>query len=464
MIKFLKVRNFRSIGDKEVNLDLKPLTILVGPSGSGKSNLLYFIDWLYVKTQEGPQVDRLDSEIIEIFGVESFEELIHACKWENELEFLVKIQTSETGMQMLKTRADWVNWELLGLKKPHTGILGYELKCRRMEDGPRFPVFHKELIVGDSSIIALSQEYNPRTHITEYFSTIPPKLGYKMQISQSCDILTRSNFAFSYEDTNLKEQREGLSVFMDFCQECMEVIRRRFSRVYLLTTLRGGIKRSTRPSAKDKVGRCGEAILEVLGDILASDRIGRIEKTNDLMFWCSNFGFRDIVAGLVKGKDIISSRYTDEWSGLELSLPSASYGCRQVLTIIAQLIAAETESIILIEEPELSLHPRYQALLPLFFADAIKNRGHQIIITTHSSFVVLALSRAVQGYKLRGQTLKGEEEREFKMDIGDIAVYHITREKGFTEAERLELSTKGFVKDGIPSFVDVERKLLGEIL
>jgi len=461
MIKVLKVRNFRSIGDKEVNMNLKPLTILVGPSGSGKSNLLYFIDWLYTRT-ETHQIDDL-TQVRETFDVENFDELIHACKRENELEFLIEIQMPKNNVETLRTKANWVNWESLGLKKPHTDTLSYELKCKWVSDDSR-PIFQRKLIAGDVPIIALSQEYNPQTHVTEYFSTIPPRLRYRIQTAQSCFLLERSDFDFSLEHTDLKEQREELSIFRDFCRECMEVIRRRFSQVYLLTSLRGRIRGFAELPTTDRVGRHGENTLKVLGDILASDEINWIEKTNNLWFWCSNLELRDITAGIARGKDAISSHYRDGWSGLELSLPSVSYGCRQILAIIAQLIVAKPESIILIEEPELSLHPRYQALLPLLFADAIKNRGHQVIITTHSSFVVLALSRAVQGYKLRGQTLRGEEEREFKMDISDIAVYHVTREKGATEVEQLELSEKGFVKGGIPSFVDVERELLGEIL
>lgn len=40
MIERLKLTNFKSIGNKPVTIDFKPLTILTGPNGSGKSSIL----------------------------------------------------------------------------------------------------------------------------------------------------------------------------------------------------------------------------------------------------------------------------------------------------------------------------------------------------------------------------------------------------------------------------------------
>ena len=40
MITGLKLRNFKAIGDRPVELQLAPLTLLVGANGSGKSSVL----------------------------------------------------------------------------------------------------------------------------------------------------------------------------------------------------------------------------------------------------------------------------------------------------------------------------------------------------------------------------------------------------------------------------------------
>ncbi len=46
MFTRLCVRNFKSIGEKGVDVELKPLTIFVGPNGAGKSAILHALDWL----------------------------------------------------------------------------------------------------------------------------------------------------------------------------------------------------------------------------------------------------------------------------------------------------------------------------------------------------------------------------------------------------------------------------------
>ena len=40
MISKVAITNFKSIGDPGVDLELKPLTLLVGPNGGGKSSIL----------------------------------------------------------------------------------------------------------------------------------------------------------------------------------------------------------------------------------------------------------------------------------------------------------------------------------------------------------------------------------------------------------------------------------------
>jgi predicted ATPase len=46
MIKSIKLKNLRSFGDPGLDLELKPLNVLIGPNGSGKSNLIDAISLL----------------------------------------------------------------------------------------------------------------------------------------------------------------------------------------------------------------------------------------------------------------------------------------------------------------------------------------------------------------------------------------------------------------------------------
>lgn len=64
-----------------------------------------------------------------------------------------------------------------------------------------------------------------------------------------------------------------------------------------------------------------------------------------------------------------------------------------VATIVREVEKAQNNSIVLIEEPEVSLHPRAQYRLVEYFFDAIKRKHIQMIITTHSEHIVELLPK-----------------------------------------------------------------------
>jgi predicted ATPase len=57
MLKEVSIYNFRCI--RELELEFKPLTILVGPNASGKSSILYAIMWFAKKYLTSPLLDGL---------------------------------------------------------------------------------------------------------------------------------------------------------------------------------------------------------------------------------------------------------------------------------------------------------------------------------------------------------------------------------------------------------------------
>lgn len=64
-----------------------------------------------------------------------------------------------------------------------------------------------------------------------------------------------------------------------------------------------------------------------------------------------------------------------------------------VTTLVREIEKASNESIILIDEPEVSLHPRSQYKLVEYLFDAIKRKHVQMIVTTHSEHIVELLPK-----------------------------------------------------------------------
>jgi predicted ATPase len=177
------------------------------------------------------------------------------------------------------------------------------------------------------------------------------------------------------------------------------------------------------------------------------------EKRLPYEIFCEKFGIKYAWAGWERG-NILTSNYVDPYLGSVHKFPSLGHCSKQLLPIIAQLAHSEPDSVILIEEPEISLHPSYQRLLHVLFGKTV-NEGKQIIVTTHSSYFVLSLDLVLEDYRLEGQTSRGRRSYDIKLSPSDIEVYHVTRneKEGYTRVERLELNEKG-LKEGIPSFIE----------
>lgn len=84
-----------------------------------------------------------------------------------------------------------------------------------------------------------------------------------------------------------------------------------------------------------------------------------------------------------------------------VDLPDVGFGISQVLPVLVQMYYAPPGSIIIMEQPEIHLHPSAQAALADVMLDALKareggkERGIQLIIETHSEHFLRRLQRRI---------------------------------------------------------------------
>jgi len=71
------------------------------------------------------------------------------------------------------------------------------------------------------------------------------------------------------------------------------------------------------------------------------------------------------------------------------------FGLTQVLPIVVAAVSAAKQDILLIENPEVHLHPAGQALMGVFLAEVAAS-GTQVIVETHSDHVLNGIRRAVK--------------------------------------------------------------------
>lgn len=75
------------------------------------------------------------------------------------------------------------------------------------------------------------------------------------------------------------------------------------------------------------------------------------------------------------------------------------FGLTQVLPIVIAALAANPDDLLLIENPEVHLHPAGQAMMGRFLAD-VAQAGVQVILETHSDHVLNGVRRAVKAKRL----------------------------------------------------------------
>lgn len=74
--------------------------------------------------------------------------------------------------------------------------------------------------------------------------------------------------------------------------------------------------------------------------------------------------------------------------GPDANLVDVGYGVSQALPIVVDSILAPRGRIVLVQQPEVHLHPKAQAALGTFFCEITKGTGKHFVIETHSDYLV----------------------------------------------------------------------------
>ena len=70
------------------------------------------------------------------------------------------------------------------------------------------------------------------------------------------------------------------------------------------------------------------------------------------------------------------------------NLVDVGYGVSQSLPLVVETVLAKSRSVLLVQQPEVHLHPRAQAALGSFFARSVANLGKRLVVETHSDYLV----------------------------------------------------------------------------
>lgn len=122
-----------------------------------------------------------------------------------------------------------------------------------------------------------------------------------------------------------------------------------------------------------------------------------------------------------------------------INIVAEGFGTNSLIMLLLQLVSAERGATVMIEEPEIHLHPKAQADLAEALATEARAGDKQVIMTTHSEHIT-------------GRLLTLVAERALAPE--DLAIYAFEKDDntGVCTAKPLEISAEGGVEGGIRDF------------
>jgi energy-coupling factor transporter ATP-binding protein EcfA2 len=135
--------------------------------------------------------------------------------------------------------------------------------------------------------------------------------------------------------------------------------------------------------------------------------------------------------------------------GPSANIPDVGYGISQALPVIVESTILPEDSWLLMQQPEVHLHPKAQAALGTFFAGLVAKGRKGLVVETHSDFLV---------DRVRQEVANGTINAE------DVVIHYLERRRGRAQVHEITLDTQGNLV-GVPLgyrqfFIDEEMRLL----
>jgi predicted ATPase len=212
-----------------------------------------------------------------------------------------------------------------------------------------------------------------------------------------------------------------------------------FSRVYYLGPLRDYPRRQyvwagAQPS---DMGRRGEKVIDAMlvsrerGETISRGR-GRGKNRWTVEEYVANW-LRELelihdfrIHQIVEGGNLYQVMVKLTAKSPEVLITDVGFGVSQILPVIGLCYYVPNNSTLLIEQPEIHLHPKVQAGLADVFIDAIKNKNISIILESHSEHLLRRLQRRIAEHDFEHkdaslyfcEPLEGESHlRKLEMDL-----------------------------------------------
>ncbi len=217
--------------------------------------------------------------------------------------------------------------------------------------------------------------------------------------------------------------------FNDFYENYLNLVRSHLSSIVVIPGLRQLPERYHKRGLQSSfVGQSGENIGELVHNPEAQKRVNKWFKILDIPYEIRSVEEKNYFYLQMKpiGANYWIS-YRDVGLGYSLSLSF-------ILTCLL-----ESNKTILVEEPEVHLHPKLQGdIMDLLLYSSIK-RKNQFIVETHSENMLLRAQKCIR----RGHTKLNPEKSKLEVNKNDLGINNVYRENNTSSVQKIEIDEKG---------------------
>ncbi len=425
MLTRLRLENFKSWKDTR-DIALRPITGFFGANSSGKSGLIHAL--LLLKQT----ADSADRGIVFQFGgaatrvdLGDFATVVHDHETDNALGLSLDwrtekpIEVTDTDKKKRVTQSNDVGFQVV------SRLEGAGARERLVVDRMSYRVGEAvfEMRRGTGS------KYRPFIENADF--EFIQKTGRPWVVSSLVK-------CYGFPDTvRANYQNAGFLTDLEFALE------KRLEDVYYLGPLRAFPQRFYNWSGGQPtdMGQAGELVVDAL---LAARQRGlkispgyrkhRLALEQYVARWLQNLGlihdFR--VVPVAEGSSLFEVKVRMSPKAADVLITDVGFGVSQILPVLVLCFYVPEGSTVVLEQPEIHLHPSVQSGLADVFIDAWRKRGVQILVESHSEHLLRRLQRRIA------------EEALFEHDVG---LYFCSAADGVSKLEMLEVDLLGNIRN-----------------
>jgi len=354
MLKQLVIENFKSI--KKVRIDeLSRLNIFIGPNNSGKSSILQSIALL---AQSLGKSITYNGKFI---NLGSFSHTIFTGKTRNKIDIVLQFDLSdEIEDQGRKKAANSLLPVRYKVKISSNGISEQTIECPSYDITYRF---YRRAMNGYRDVLEIFRKRRKMWETTPK-GTVSNLLAFEIQ--------------------RLRIEKGIITKKLVMLANLLQGIKHRLQNTYYFSPTRAIKEWAQTLKEVHSFGAKGEDTISMLHHIYSNDP----SVFNKISKWIEKLGAGKLISG-IKGRNSFII-LEDPLLKKRVNIVSCGFGINQLLPIIGQCFYSPKKSIIMVEEPEIHLHPGAIGTLIDMFLETI-SEDKQILITTHSDRLIFEL-------------------------------------------------------------------------